>query len=61
MGNREIARHLFASLIKLGDNPWNGYSILIDGYFEKRVYASSDQDAIKQFYDWVEEKNKKSS
>lgn len=59
MGNREIARHFFASLIKLGDNPWNGYSILIDGNFVKRVYASSDQEAIDQFNKWVEERNGK--
>ena len=41
--SREIARELFASLIKLGDNSWNGYSILIDNNFVKRVYATSDQ------------------
>ena len=56
--SREIAREVFASLIKLGDNPWNGYSILIDGNFVKRVYASSDQEAIKEFRNWVSEKNK---
>lgn len=56
--SREIARELFASLIKLGDNPWNGYSILIDGNFVKRVYASSDQEAIKEFRNWVVERNK---
>lgn len=55
--SREIVRELFASLIKLGDNPWNGYSILIDGNFVKRVYASSDQEAIKEFRNWVIERN----
>ena len=56
--SREIARELFASLIKLGENSWNGYSILIDGNFVKRVYASSDQKAIKEFRNWVDERNK---
>ena len=56
--SREIARELFASLIKLGDNSWNGYSILIDNNFVKRVYATSDQEAIKEFRNWVSERNK---
>lgn len=56
--SREIARELFASLIKLGENSWNGYSILIDGNFIKRVYASSDQEAIKEFRNWIDERNK---
>ena len=56
--SRVIARELFGTLIKLGDNPWNGYSILIDNNFVKRIHATSDQDAIKEFRNWVDERNK---
>ena len=47
----ELDRELFVSLVKL--HPY-GYSILNDGNFVKRVYAETDDDAIKQFRDWID-------
>lgn len=49
----ELDRQAFVSLVKLGDKPYNGYSILNDGNFVKRLYAGSDEDAISQFRDWI--------
>lgn len=56
--SKEIARQLFVSLIKYGDNPYEGYAILRDGNFVKRIYAESDKDAIKQFNDYLKEKRR---
>ena len=52
--SEELDRELFTSLVKLGDKPYDGYSILNDGYFVKRIYAESDDDAVKQFRVWVD-------
>jgi len=52
--SEELDRHYFASLVKLGDHPYDGYSILNDGYFVRRIHAESDDDAIQQFRDWVD-------
>ena len=52
--SEELDREYFASLVKLGDKPYDGYSILNDGYFVKRIYAESDDDAVKQFRAWVD-------
>lgn len=49
--SKEIDRKGFVSLVKLGEKPYDGYSILNDGYFVERIYAESDEDAIKQFRD----------
>lgn len=57
--SKELARKLFVSLIKLGDNPWEGYTILNDGNFVKRIYAESDKDAIKQFNEYLDSKKSK--
>lgn len=46
--SEELARELFASLIKLG---YGEYSILNDGYFVEKFYASSDEEAVKKFYE----------
>lgn len=52
--SKELDRKAFISLVKLGNKPYDGYSILNDGYFVKRIYANSDDDAIKQFRDYVD-------
>ena len=54
--SKEIDRKGFVSLVKLGEKPYDGYSILNDGYFVERIYAESDEDAIEQFRDRVEKK-----
>lgn len=41
-----IARKVFVTLVKLYPR---GYSILNDGYFVKKIYAASDEEAIRQF------------
>ena len=46
--SEEIARELFVSLIKLG---YGAYSVLNDGYFVEKIYADSDEEAIKKFYE----------
>lgn len=51
--SKELDRQLFVSLVKLGDEPYEGYSILNDGNFVKRIYANSDEDAIKQFRKYI--------
>lgn len=56
--NNEIARKGFMSLIKYGDQPWEGYAILNDGYFVKRIYSEYDEDAISQFEKYLEKKKK---
>ena len=43
-------------LVKLGRDPYDGYSILNDGYFVKRIYAESDEDAIRQFRNYLSKK-----
>jgi len=55
--SKELDRKAFVSLVKLGRNPYDGYSILNDGYFVKRIYAESDEDAIRQFRDYLARKN----
>ena len=55
--SKEIDRKALVSLVKLGRNPYDGYSILNDGYFVKRIYAESDEDAIRQFRDYLARKN----
>lgn len=52
--SEEIDRQAFGSLIRYGDKPYDGYAILNDGYFVKRIYAESDEDAKKQFQDWLD-------
>ena len=56
--NNEIARKGFMSLIKYGDQPWEGYAILNDGYFVKRIYSEYDEDAISQFEKYLEKKKR---
>lgn len=56
--SEEIDRQLFTSLIRYGDHPYDGYAILRDGNFVKRIYAESDRDAIKQFRDYLKEKRR---
>lgn len=51
--SKELDRKLFYSLIKLGDHPYDGYSILNDGYFVKRIYADSDLEAKKLFREYI--------
>ena len=41
-----LARKVFVTLVKLYPR---GYSILNDGYFVKKIYAASDEEAIRQF------------
>lgn len=41
-----LARKVFVTLVKLYPR---GYSILNDGYFVKKIYAASDDEAIRQF------------
>lgn len=53
----ELDRKGFTTIVKLGDYPYDGYSILNDGYFVKRIYSESDEDAVKQFRDWLERKD----
>lgn len=55
--SKELDRKAFVSLVKLGRDPYDGYSILNDGYFVKRIYAESDEDAIRQFRDYLARKN----
>lgn len=55
--SKELDRKLFMSLIKLGDNSWDGYSILNDGNFVKRIYADNDREAIRKFRDFLDKKN----
>ena len=52
--SKELDRQAFVSLVKLGDNSYDGYSILNDGNFVERIYAKSDDDAIKQFRAWLD-------
>jgi len=52
----EIDRQLFVSLVKLGDNPYDGYSILNDGNFVTRIYAESDEEAKQKFQDYINKK-----
>ena len=49
-GSEEIARKLFVSLVKL--YPY-GYSVLNDGNFVCRIAAKDDEDAIRQFNDFL--------
>lgn len=51
--SEEIARELFVSLIKLG---YGAYSILNDGYFVEKIYADSDDEAIKKFYEIIKKR-----
>lgn len=51
--SEEIARELFVSLIKLG---YGAYSILNDGYFVEKIYADSDEEAIKKFYEIIKKR-----
>lgn len=55
--SKELDRKLFMSLVKLGDNSWDGYSILNDGSFVKRIYADNDREAIRKFRDFLDKKN----
>lgn len=48
--SEEIARKLFVSLVKL--YPY-GYSVLNDGNFVCRIAAKDDEDAIRQFNDFL--------
>lgn len=48
--NDELARNGFVSLVKL--RPY-GYSVLNDGYFVCRIAANDDNDAIRQFNDFI--------
>lgn len=48
--SEEIARKLFVSLVKL--YPY-GYSVLNDGNFVCRISAKDDEDAIRQFNDFL--------
>lgn len=46
----ELARKGFVSLVRL--YPY-GYSVLNDGYFVCRIAAENDDDAIRQFYEFL--------
>ena len=56
--SEEIDRKLFVSLVRLGDKPYDGYSILNDGNFVKRIYAENDIDAKRQFRDWLDKRKR---
>lgn len=51
--SRELDRKLFVSLIAYGDKPYEGYGVLNDGYFVKKIYADSDEEAISKFRSWL--------
>ena len=45
----ELDRKNFTSLVKSRE----GYFVLVDGTYEKRIVADNDEDAIKQFQDYL--------
>ena len=53
----ELDRKGFVSLIRLGDHPYDGYSVLNDGYFVRRIYAESDDEAVDKFNQFLARKN----
>lgn len=54
----ELDRKGFVSLIRLGDHPYDGYSVLNDGYFVRRIYAESDDEAIDKFNQFLARKKR---
>lgn len=58
INDKTIDQSLFMRLIKLGNHPYDGYSILNDFNFVQRIHADSDEDAIRQFREFLNNRKK---